>query len=65
MNRQAECPECGRRFDADAVRAAFRQRFEGRLEYGAREERLCFACACLAAARGRRNPEEAPAPGWA
>jgi len=65
MKRQTECPECGRRYDADAVRAAFRYCFDGRFDFAGQEARRCFACACLAAARGRWNTEEASAPGQA
>ena len=58
MDRNTKCTECGRRFDMGVVRAAFQEHFEGRFDYDGRRERLCFACACLAAARGRWHVED-------
>ena len=52
MQQDTKCPECGMRFDTDVVRAAFQERFKGKFDCVEREERLCFACACLAAERG-------------
>ena len=53
MKETTKCPVCGQAFDADAVRGAFNDRFEGKSDYDRRGgERLCYPCACLAAEHG-------------
>ena len=53
MKETTKCPVCGQAFDADTVRGAFNDQFEGKYDYDQRAgERLCYACACLAAEQG-------------
>ena len=54
MNKNAKCPECGEPFDMDVVHRAFNAQYKGKFDYDQRDgEGLCYACARLAAERGR------------
>ena len=54
MQKNTKCTKCGKLFDVDIVRAAFNERYVGMFDYDERgDERVCYACACLMADRGR------------